>query len=48
MIAEAVLKMKEGKACGPSGIVIEMDKAGDEAMLNVMLEMKLCWMLCWR
>ena len=31
--AEAVLKMKEGKSCGPSGIIIEM------------LKEVLCWML---
>lgn len=32
MVGEAVLKMKEGKAWGPSGIVIEMVKAGSYAM----------------
>ena len=37
MVVEAVLKMKEGKACGPSGIVIEIFKAGD-AMLDVMTD----------
>ena len=32
VVAAAVLKMKEGKAWGPSGIVIEMVKAGSYAM----------------
>ena len=27
--------MKEGKACDPSGIIIEMVKAGGDAMLDV-------------
>ena len=35
MVTETVLKMKEGKACGSSGIVIEMVKAGGDAMLDV-------------
>ena len=39
MVAEAVLKMKEGKECGPSGIVIEMVKAGGDAMLDVITDM---------
>ena len=39
MVAEAVLKIKEGKACGPSGIVIEMVKAGGDAMLHVITDM---------
>ena len=30
-----MLKIKEGKACGPSGIVIEMVKTGGDAMLHV-------------
>ena len=32
MVPQIVLKMKEGKVCGPSGIVIEMVKAGGDAM----------------
>ena len=32
VVAAAVLKMKEGKAWGPSEIVIEMVKAGSYAM----------------
>ena len=39
MVAEAVLKMKEGKACGPSGIVIEMVKTEGGAMLDVITDM---------
>ena len=39
MVAEAVLKMKKGKECGPSGIVIEMVKAGGDAMLDVITDM---------
>ena len=35
MVAAAVLKMKEGKACGPSEIVIQMVKAGGDAMLDI-------------
>ena len=31
--------MKKGKACGPSGIVIEMVKAGRDAMLDVITDM---------
>ena len=38
-VAEAVLKMKEGKACGPSGIVIEMVKTEGGAMLDVITDM---------
>ena len=38
MVAEAVLKMK-GKACGTSGIVIEMVKAGGDAMLDVIKDL---------
>ena len=38
-VAEAVLKMKEGKVCGPSAIVIEMVKAGCDTMLDVITEM---------
>ena len=34
MVASAVSKMKDGKACGPSGIVIEMVKAGGDVMIN--------------
>lgn len=34
MVAQAVLKMKEGKACSPSGFVIEMVKAGCDTMLD--------------
>ena len=39
MVAEAVLKIKEGKTCGPSGTVIEMVKAGGIAMLDVITDM---------
>ena len=39
MVAEAVLKMKEGKACGPSGIVTEMVKTEEGAMLDVITDM---------
>ena len=39
MITEVVLKMKEGKACDPSGIVIEMVKAGRDAMLDVVTDL---------
>ena len=35
MTAEVILKMWEGKAFVSSGIVIEMGKAGGDAMLNV-------------
>ena len=35
MVTDAVLKMKEGKACAPSGIVTEMVKARGDAMLDV-------------
>ena len=34
MVVQAVLKMKEGKVCGPSGTVIWMVKAGGDAMLD--------------
>ena len=39
VVAEAVLKMKEGQACGPSGIVIEMVKTEGGAMLDVITDM---------
>ena len=39
MIAEAVLKMKEGKACGPPGIVKEMGKVGGDPMLDVITDL---------
>ena len=39
MVAEAILKMKEGKACGPSDIVIEMVKAGGDAMLDIITDL---------
>ena len=39
VVAEAVLKMKEGKACGPSGIVTEMVKTEEGAMLDVITDM---------
>ena len=41
MAVEAVLKMKEGKACGPSGIAIEMVKAILDAitdMINLIIK----------
>ena len=38
MVTEAVLKMKEGKACVLSGIVIEI-KAGGAAVLDVITDM---------
>lgn len=31
MVAKAVVKMEEAKACGPSEIIIEVVKAGDDA-----------------
>ena len=34
MAPKAVLKVKEDKACDPSGTVIEMVKAGGDAMLE--------------
>ena len=39
MVTEAVLKMKEGKACVLSGIVIEIIKAGGAAVLDVITDM---------
>ena len=39
MVAKAILKMKEDKACSPSGIVIEIVKAGGDAMLDVITDM---------
>ena len=39
MVAEAVPKMKEIKACGPSGIVKKMVKAGGDVMLDVTTDM---------
>ena len=39
MVTEPVLKIKEGKACGPSGAVIEMVKAGGDAMLDVITDL---------
>ena len=39
MVAEAVLKVKQGKACGLSGIIIEMVKAGGDAMLDVITDL---------
>ena len=39
MMTEAVMKTKEGKACGPSGIVIEMVKTGGDVMLDVITDM---------
>ena len=39
LVASAVSNMKEGKACGPSGIVIEMVKAGGVAMLDLLTDM---------
>ena len=39
MVPQVVLKMREGKACGPSGIVIEMVKAGGDAMLDVITDL---------
>lgn len=39
VLAVAVLKMKEGKACGLSGIVIEMVRAGGNAMLDVITDL---------
>ena len=35
MVAQAILKIKEGKAYGPSGIVIKMVEAGGDAMLDI-------------
>ena len=39
MVAEAVLKMKEGNAYGPSGTVVEMVKAGGDATLDVITDL---------
>ena len=39
MEIKAVLKMKEGKACGQSGIIIEMVKTGGYAMLDVITDL---------
>ena len=39
MIAEAILKLKEGKACGPSGIGIEMIKWGGDELLNIIVDL---------
>ena len=39
MVAAAVSKMKDGKACGPSGIVIEMVKAGGDVMINSLTDL---------
>ena len=39
MVAEAVLKLKEGKSFGLSGIVIEMVKAESDAVLDVITDM---------
>ena len=35
MVGEAVLKMKEGKACDLSGTVIEVVKAGGYGMVDI-------------
>ena len=35
MVGEAVLKMKEGKACDLSGTVIEVVKAGGDGMVDI-------------
>ena len=39
MVADAVSKMKDGKACGPSGIMIEMVKAGGDIIINSLAEL---------
>ena len=39
MIAKAVVKMEEAKACGPSEIIIEVVKAGDDAWCLIHLIM---------
>ena len=39
VVAAAVLKMKEGKAWGPSGIVIKMVKAEGYAMQDVITDL---------
>ena len=39
MVAEAVLKLKEGKSFGLSGIVIEMVKAESDAVLDVITDL---------
>ena len=38
MVAETVLKMRESKACGPSGIVIEMVKTESDFMPDVITD----------
>ena len=39
MVTEAVLKIKESKACDPSGILIEIVKAGCDVMLDVISDL---------
>ena len=39
MATEAVLKMKERIVCGRSGTVIEIFKAGGDAMLDVIIDL---------
>ena len=39
MVAQAVLKMKEGKACSPSRFVIEMVKAACDTMPDFITDM---------
>ena len=39
MVAESVMKMKEGKAFSPSGIVIEMVNGVGDAMLDVITDL---------
>ena len=38
IVAETVLKMRESKACGPSGIVIEMVKTESDFMPDVITD----------
>ena len=39
IVAEAVLKAKESKVCGPSCSIIEVDKAGAAVMQDVITDM---------
>ena len=38
MVTKVVLEMKEDQTCGPSGIVIEMVKAGEGVMLDTVTD----------
>ena len=42
MVGKAVSKMKPGKAAGPSGIIAEMLKAGDEHCFQLLADLANC------